>query len=335
MREVFQRLKQAILEKQDTMLLTIGTSSGSTPRSQGARMLVSAEGRIAGTVGGGAVEFQAEQVAKKLVLEKENAQRQFILAPNNIADLGMVCGGNVTIFFHYLSWETPFLKELCESIETHFQNNQQGWLVTELDQNNLGKVSFYSETGELIGPTSWEGELSLLPKGIHCEQKEDIIFLTEAILQVGKVYIFGSGHVARALVPILNYLSFYCVVVDDRPEFLTAQAFSQAEELRVIPLENLAAFIEITADDYGIVITRGHNFDFIVAKQLLETPAKYIGVMGSKHKIASQVRRLKEVGYTMTEIERIFMPIGLDIAAETPEELAISIAGELIQQRYQ
>ena len=107
---------------------------------------------------------------------------------------------------------------------------------------------------------------------------------------------------------------------------LTAQAFPQAEELRVIPLENLAAFIEITADDYGIVITRGHNFDFIVAKQLLETPAKYIGVMGSKHKIASQVRRLKEVGYTMTEIERIFMPIGLDIAAETPEELAISIA---------
>lgn len=297
MREVFQRLKQAILEKQDTMLLTIGTSSGSTPRSQGARMLVSAEGRIAGTVGGGAVEFQAEQVAKKLLLEKENAQRQFILAPNNIADLGMVCGGNVTIFFHYLSWETPFLKELCESIETHFQNNQQGWLMTELDQNNLGKVSFYSETGELIGSTSWEGELSLLP--------------------------------------ILNYLSFYCVVVDDRPEFLTAQAFPQAEELRVIPLENLAAFIEITADDYGIVITRGHNFDFIVAKQLLETPAKYIGVMGSKHKIASQVRRLKEVGYTMTEIERIFMPIGLDIAAETPEELAISIAGELIQQRYQ
>ncbi|EOJ96295.1 hypothetical protein WOK_02466 [Enterococcus faecalis EnGen0359] len=175
----------------------------------------------------------------------------------------------------------------------------------------------------------------MLPKGIHCEQKEDIIFLTEAILQVGKVYIFGSGHVARALVPILNYLSFYCVVVDDRPEFLTAQAFPQAKELRVIPLENLAAFIEITADDYGIVITRGHNFDFIVAKQLLETPAKYIGVMGSKHKIASQVRRLKEVGYTMTEIERIFMPIGLDIAAETPEELAISIAGELIQQRYQ
>ena len=102
----------------------------------------------------------------------------------------------------------------------------------------------------------------------------------------------------------------------------------------MIPLENLAAFIEITADDYGIVITRGHNFDFIVAKQLLETPAKYIGVMGANTKLL-QVRRLKEVGYTMTEIERIFMPIGLDIAAETPEELAISIAGELIQQRYQ
>ena len=178
------------------------------------------------------------------------------------------------------------------------------------------------------------GELSLLPKGIHCEQKEDIIFNRSDPPSRESVY-FGSGHVARALVPILNYLSFYCVVVDDRPEFLTAQAFPQAEELRVIPLENLAAFIEITADDYGIVITRGHNFDFIVAKQLLETPAKYIGVMGSKHKIASQVRRLKEVGYTMTEIERIFMPIGLDIAAETPEELAISIAGELIQQRYQ
>ena len=81
--------------------------------------------------------------------------------------------------------------------------------------------------------------------------------------------------------------------MDDRPEFLTAQAFPQAEELRVIPLENLAAFIEITADDYGIVITRGHNFDFIVAKQLLETPAKYIGVMGANTKLllSSTVKR--------------------------------------------
>ena len=78
---------------------------------------------------------------QKLLIEKENAQRQFILAPNNIADLGMVCGGNVTIFpLSFMG--NAILKELCESIETHFQNNQQGWLMTELDQNNLGKVSF-------------------------------------------------------------------------------------------------------------------------------------------------------------------------------------------------
>lgn len=78
-------------------------------------------------------------------------------------------------FFPLSFMGNAILKELCESIETHFQNNQQGWLMTELDQNNLGKVSFYSETGELIGSTSWE-ELSLLPKGIHCVQKEETTF---------------------------------------------------------------------------------------------------------------------------------------------------------------
>ena len=89
----------------------------------------------------------------------------------------------------------------------------------------------------------------------------------------------------------------------------------------------------LTENDYAVIMTRGHQFDFELARQILETQTYYIGVMGSKRKVAVQIERLKECGFEIVEIERICMPIGLEIKAETPAELAISVAGELIIKR--
>lgn len=332
MNELFQRINEAIKQKEETVLVTVTASLGSTPRAAGARMLVGQSGRIIGTIGGGAVEFRGEKIAKEVMKNHLSRAEKFILAPNDSVDLGMICGGNVELFFQYLDWRDPVIHTIFEEVTKHFNKNEQCWLITEINAEGANDFGLYSlETG-LIGKVTAELEKNVTT----AESKITIgerVFSIEPLLQIGKVYVFGGGHVAQALVPVLKTVGFYCIVLDDRKQFLTEAFFPDADQRLVINFGNIEASIQITEADYAVVMTRGHQFDFLLAKQLLKTPAHYIGVMGSKQKIAVQVKKLKECGFSMTDIERINMPIGLNIKSETPAELAISVAGELIEKR--
>ncbi|WP_295295698.1 xanthine dehydrogenase accessory protein XdhC [uncultured Brachyspira sp.] len=144
------------------------------------------------------------------------------------------------------------------------------------------------------------------------------------------VYIFGAGHVSLDLVDILSKLSFNCIIIDDREEF--ANRFNNA--IIVDDYENVFNKINITEKDYIIIVTRGHSYDYIVEKNALKTNAYYIGMIGSSKKIATLHNRLKEEEkYTDEMIERVHAPIGLQIGAESTEEIAVSIAAELILKR--
>ncbi|WP_429949270.1 xanthine dehydrogenase accessory protein XdhC [Enterococcus sp. AZ170] len=333
MRKLFLRLGEAIKQREDTVLVTVTASSGSTPRGAGARMLVSNNGRLAGTIGGGAVEFRAEKLAKEVLKSKKGRAEQFILTPNNSADLGMICGGNVAVFFQYLSYKDPVIAIICEEINKHFATNQQCWLITEITTTAVGAVGFYSLDTGLIGRLTVELQKRIFKQGQVQVVVDGATYLIESLLEVGKVFIFGAGHVGQAVVPVLKMLGFYCVVLDDRKALVTKEFFPDADERIIADLGNIAEKIHISEADYAVVMTRGHQFDFELARQLLKTNAYYIGVMGSKQKIAVQIKRLKESGFSMAEIDRINMPIGLKINAETPAELAISVAGELIEKR--
>ncbi|MEI5989088.1 xanthine dehydrogenase accessory protein XdhC [Enterococcus crotali] len=333
MKELFLRLGEAIEGKEDTVLVTVTASSGSTPRGAGARMLVGKAGRLAGTIGGGAVEFRAEKIAQEVLESKLSKSEQFILAPNDVVDLGMICGGNVALFFQYCSWQDPVISDICGEIKKHFESNQQCWLITELNKEEANSFGFYSVETGLMGNVPAELQKETFKQGISMVTVNSQVYSIESLLQKGKVFVFGAGHVAQALVPVLKKLDFYCVVLDDREQFLTKAIFPEADQRIVIDLKNIEATIQLAESDYAIVMTRGHQFDFELSKQLLRTKAHYIGVMGSRRKIAVQIDRLKESGFSMKEIERINMPIGLKIKAETPAELAISVAGELIEKR--
>lgn len=333
MRELLDKLKEQISNRQDSVLATIISSSGSTPRSEGARMLIGKKGRICGTIGGGPVEYQSEVLAKQLLEKKHDYVKTFILAPNEIADLGMICGGNVEVHFQYLPWEKDDLCLIYQTAEKCIVENKQGWLLSILDERTSSNIGFYSEEEGLVGLKQ-----QLLPKlkfipGFSVVEIGQQKISMESFIPDGTVYIFGGGHVAQALVPVLKTLDFYCAVVEDRQDFLTKELFPVADKLILADYSQLSQSIKIEPNDYIIVMTRGHKFDFEVVRQLLSSVAKYIGVMGSKHKIAVQVQRLQEVGFSLQEIERINMPIGLNIKAETPAELAISISGELIEKR--
>ena len=196
-------------------------------------------------------------------------------------------------------------------------------------------MSLYSPACGLIGtanvPSSVLSSLSAKPHRYH---SEDYDLFSEQIGTSGTVYVFGGGHVSQKLVPILASVDFRCVVLDDRPEFTDPALFPGAVETILCDFNHLEQYVSITAADYCCVMTRGHSYDTIVQAQLLATPACYIGVIGSRAKKAAVFRRLiEEYNINEQDLNRIISPIGLEIKAETPAEIAISITGQMIQVR--
>lgn len=147
------------------------------------------------------------------------------------------------------------------------------------------------------------------------------------------VYLFGAGHVSVELSKVLRYVGFEYVVWDDREDFATRDRFKDAKEIIVSPYNKILEKINITKDDFVVSMTRGHGFDYEVMKQTLKTDAFYIGMIGSANKNKTIKEKLSTDGYTEKEINRICAPIGFGIGAETPEEIAISIVGEIILYR--
>jgi xanthine dehydrogenase accessory factor len=148
------------------------------------------------------------------------------------------------------------------------------------------------------------------------------------------VIIFGGGHVAKAIAPITHYLGFETIILDDRPEFASRERFPDAEKIVVLK-DYQDAFSSVTTDEntYMIIVTRGHTADYDVLKQALTKPHGYLGMIGSKSKVLGIYQKLLSDGFSQEELDRVYSPIGLPIFAETPEEISISIAAELIKVR--
>ena len=166
----------------------------------------------------------------------------------------------------------------------------------------------------------------------HPERTGDIF--AEQICSSGKVYIFGGGHVAQELVPVLAHVGFRCTVMDDREEFTKKELFPGAEEVICGDLRRIGDFITVGSEDYVCVMTRGHAYDTVVQAQVLRCLPTYCGVIGSAMKAAGVRRTLKEeYGLTEEELDLVTTPIGLNIKGETPAEIAISIAAQMILHR--
>lgn len=148
-----------------------------------------------------------------------------------------------------------------------------------------------------------------------------------------RVLLFGAGHVSRALAALLPVLEFDYVVVDDRPEFAKPEAFAGATAVLCQDMEKAVAQLQVNEDDFIVIMTRGHVHDQEVLREALRTPASYIGLMGSRRKIAMTRALLQEQGFDEQAFARVSTPIGLNIGAETPAEIAISVAAQLIETR--
>ena len=325
MRELFAKILYETEKHNSLILVTLTDSDGSAPRKTGSQMLVGKSGRILGTIGGGAVELRSVEMAQRLLEEKRSDLHPFRLHTNNVEDIGMICGGDVTALFQYIPADDPLWQEICGKALELFSAQKGGWFVQRLDG---GTPAILDEKGTLL---AGEKPDVSVPEGNLPVSTKTAFWMPLPVAQ--RVIIFGGGHISAALVPLLTTVGFRCWVFDNRPEYTTEDRFPQAEKLITGDYEHLSDHIEMTAEDYAVIMTNGHSFDLEVQDQVLRGPFAYIGVIGSRRKTAAVNAKLRERGISEEAIARIHTPIGTAIKAVTPEEIAVSIAGELILTR--
>ncbi|MBI1349609.1 MAG: XshC-Cox1 family protein [Actinomycetales bacterium] len=348
MREILPELL-AVWERGGTAAMaTVVKTWRSAPRPAGASMLVTDQEEAVGSVSGGCVEGALFDLGQEVLGDGQPRLETYGVSDGDAFAVGLTCGGILDVFVERVdrdSW--PELPGIARSIEAeepvavativagpHFVGRH---LVVRKDhtEGSLG-------TGRL-DDTVREDALGLLESGttgfLHYGPEgerlgEGLEVFVQSFAPAPQMFVFGAIDFSAALVRVGKVLGFKVTVVDARPVFATPKRFPEADEVVVDWPHRWLSSQQVDARTVIAVLTHDPKFDVPALKQALQTPAGYIGAMGSRRTHEDRLVRLKEAGLTDDELARIHSPIGLDLGARTPEETAISIAAEIIQARW-
>jgi xanthine dehydrogenase accessory factor len=352
MMDIFSEIVRLLGSGTPAALATIIQVSGSSPRGLGAKFLVPKDGPTIGSVGGGCLEAEVWQEAMDSIKRSQSSLMRFTLDDENMADAGLICGGTVSILIEPLQSDEVTQLKIYKRIKEMREVGERGILASIVSRGDStispkGSKILFGTGGEKWGALT-EGEIfeSQLrrwctennPKTLKLQSFErsdghPIEVLLEPIEPNPTMYIFGAGHIALALSPLGKMADFRVVVIDDRPMFANQERFPDADEVLMESFERVFDKLQINPQSYIVIVTRGHLYDGDVLEQAIKTRAGYIGMIGSKKKIALLYKGLIDRGIQKDLLKRVFAPIGIDIHSETPEEIAISITGQLIKVR--
>lgn len=273
------------------MLCVVVATRGSTPQERGAKMLVLGDGKTIGTLGGGCVEAEVRQQALKLLAAEQSAALEFKLNSDYGWDDGLICGGVMQIACRYLTPnDAPQFRQLVDALAA----GQGTEFIFDYVVDHQPRRYF-----EQMGPPP-------------------------------TLLIAGGGHVGQALANIAAAAEFDVCVIDDRADIISPQRFPTARQRIVGDIEQELHKFPIRHDTYVVIVTRGHRHDGRALAAVIGSPAKYLGLIGSKAKIKLIFDDLAASGVDPQQLLRVHAPIGLDIGAVTVAEIAVSIAAELI-----
>ena len=311
---------------------------GSTPRKTAARMLISADGDTLGSVGGGRLEAEVMEAARALADSRGSRLMDISLSGREVAETDMICGGHARIYVETLLPENlGFLRELQERIAAR----KRVALLTWIDEKKAFKDSHF-----ILDPDDMENGLDRLPPSIReevehalgkgeasgvipCPGEEGLLYL-EPLKAAPLLHIFGGGHISVDLAWFAHRVGFQVVVVDDREEFANRERFPMAVAVKARPYGEVLATTGFGEDDYVVIVTRGHLYDLDVLRGVVRENTRYTGMIGSRRKRAMIYEQLLKEGVPQERLDRVHAPIGLDIGAETPAEIAASTVAELI-----
>ncbi len=253
--DVFAALHDALARGEATALVTIVKAEGSTPQRVGAKMLVFADGRTVGTIGGGCYENDALGKARDAISAGRSRTVRYELSDDFAEETGLICGGQMEVFI-------------------------------------------------------------------------------EPIEPAPRLYVIGAGHVGLHLAHLAHQVGFRVHVIDDREKFANRQRFPDADEIVVDSIPDWLHRAELPANAYVVVVTRGHRHDLDALRSVAARDLRYVGLIGSRAKVKRIYDALLEEAMPPECLRRIHAPIGLDIGAVTPEEIAVAILAELIAVKY-
>jgi xanthine dehydrogenase accessory factor len=363
----FLKLLEILTEGRGLVLATIVETEGSTPQIPGASAIFSAAGLIAGTVGGGLLEARVEAIAKE-ALRAGKARLVSIRLDAEPSDMeGAICGGSArvlvdpgvggeqAVFERALDGCRKRRPGLLASLIVPGQNE---FVSVERRFIEIGSASAMRNEGPAPDADFFPGfgpEILAAPKkgsnlpfaakgrfdpflfedgGPRLVRSEGRLIFLQPVRPLPRLIIAGAGHVGRAVARLGNLLDFSVTVIDDRPEFANAENVPEADEIIVGDIGEEVRKVEDSIHNYFVIVTRGHQKDAEALRAAIGRPAAYLGMIGSKRKIEIIHCEFLESGWTTAEEwGKVHAPIGVEIGSKTVEEIAVSIAAELVLGR--
>ncbi len=352
--KLLEQMLTLISEGRKSALCSVLARSGSVPAPAGSRLLVREDGTLAGTVGGGALEGQVTLDARDAIARDAPVIRRFDFGGAKTAESLQICGGRITLYTEVV-YPTGSERELVESTLREMKKSRSVALATAVmsaypDTPPAGHRMAFGRQGPIAGGLAEPGWSELvIEKSLPLFDGDDPLFLEvenpvqrcsalkgfliDFIHPAPVLIVFGGGHIGRPLARLGALCGFRVVVADDRAEFASPERFPDADQTLSGDYGKIIGQLEIGPRHYLVSVTRCHTTDLQVIEHTAGTPAAYIGMIGSRRKTSMIRRELEGKGIAREHLERIHAPVGVDIKAETPEEIAVSIIAQLIAVR--
>lgn len=341
MREILPELRTWIRDGEPIALATVVQTWGSAPRPPGARMAMVASGRIAGSVSGGCVEAAVIEAALGALRTGRAVLLDFKVADETAWDVGLACGGAMQVLVKPLDEESS--RSLLSAVESSVP--LADLMVVQGPERLMGARMLMSEQRKISSDfdSSLEDVTALRAAQALAARrggrfkiqsgKETLEVFVDVVLPPPVLIVVGAVHMAVALCSLARTLGYRTVVVDPRGIFGSRDRFPQVDRLLQSWPQEAFPEIKLTADSAVCMLTHDPKIDDPALRIALNSPAFYVGALGSRKTRAARRERLLDAGMTHEQIERLRAPIGLDIAAGTPEEIALSIMAEIVAVR--
>lgn len=348
MEQVFRAASEEIAAGNDMVIATVVKTSGSTPQKPGAKLLVRADGSGVGTLGGGCVEGDVWFAASQLLDSGAPAEmRDYELNEDLAAEDGLVCGG--TMYFLLdpirnssdLESVSSFNREVIAAYDggapVAVASLMKVPAGSDLVVGSRLLIRENSSTSGSLGSEQLDKQAATEARKLVAMGKNDYIttdsgaeFFIEAYTTPPTLVIAGGGHVSKAISQIAVTLGFRIFIIDDREDFSNPERFPEAEQTVVSDYKTAFEKLPIGTNSFVVIATRGHRYDASATAAAMRTPASYVGLLGSKRKTILIFEELFAEGFTMEQVRSVRSPIGLNISARTPEEIALSIMAEIV-----
>ncbi len=349
MDDVLEQLGAWHDQGRDVAMATVVKTSGSTPRREGAKLIVNEDGQLAGSVSGGCVETDVSLHALEALKAGEPRLVSYGISDEMGISVGLACGGQIEVFIEgQPARKNTASSEAFSQVKDLVEQEVPVVVATVLrPESRLGGRAVFARgalQGSLGDPALDLAVTQHAPdfmrrglSGIKTAQDRsgsDVDIFFDAYPAPPTLYIFGGVHVGIPLMKFAKILNFRVNVIDPRGVFATRERFAEADELAIEHPEDYAKRHEFNENSYVVVLTHDPKLDEPVLLQIMSERPTYIGAIGSRKTNAERTARLAEKGATAEQLGRVHSPIGLDIGSQAPEEIALAIIAEIVATRY-